>query len=183
MRKAAGLIAALSLIIPAGIMVATPASAAGQVTKCKKLAGTQHYNPALPPLSSSKVVTAKTTATATISGCLGGGVRSGKVTTTPGKYHGNCKSLLATKKGTVTKGTAVIKWNTGKTSNVATTLTSLSNPGSATPQLRLVTKFVKGLFVGHTSSTTIKASAPSGSCTSKPLSLFNFVNTTAITTK
>src|SRR4051812_30656249 len=173
MRKAAGILAALSLVIPAGIMVATPAGAAGTVTKCKKLAGVQHYNPALPPLSQpTKMVNAKTTATATISGCLGGGVRSGKVTTTPGKYHGNCKTLLATKKGTVTKGTAVIKWNTGKTTNAATTLTTLSAPNSPNPQLRLVTKFTKGLFAGHSSSTTIKATAPSGACTSKPLALF-----------
>ena len=77
----------------------------------------------------------------------------------------------------------MIKWNNNKTSNVATTLTSLSNPGSASAQLKLVTKFVKGLFVGHTSTTTIKASAPSGSCTSKGLSRFNFVNTAPITSK
>jgi len=183
MRKAAGVLAALSLMIPAGILVTTPASAATPTTKCKKLKGTQHFNPSLPKLGSTKKVTSKTTATATISGCVGGGVTSGKVVTTPGKYVGNCTTLLSQKKGTVTKGTAKITWNNTKTSNVATTLTSLSSPGTANPKLKLVTKFVKGLFAGHTSTTTITASAPSGSCTSKNLSLFNFVNTAPITSK
>jgi hypothetical protein len=183
MRKAAGVLAALSLMIPTGILLTTPAGAATPTTKCKKLAGTQKFNPALPKLGQTKKVTAKTTATAKISGCVGGGVKSGKVVTTPGKYVGNCTTLLSQKKGTVTKGTAKITWNTGKMSNVATTLTSLSSPGTANPKLKLVTKFVKGLFAGHTSSTTITASAPSGSCTSKPLALFNFVNTSPITSK
>jgi hypothetical protein len=183
MRKAAGVLAALSLLIPAGILVTSPASAATATTKCKKLKGTQHYNPALPKLGSTQQVNSKTTATATISGCVGGGVTSGKVVTKPGKYHGNCQTLLSTKKGTVTKGAATITWNNHKTSSVTTTLTSLSAPGTAKPKLKLVTKFVKGLFAGHSSSTTITASAPSGSCTSKPLSLFNFVNTAPITSK
>jgi hypothetical protein len=183
MRKAAGVLAALSLMIPAGILVTSPAVAATATTKCKKLAGVQHFNPALPKLGSTQQVTSKTTATATISGCVGGGVTGGKVVTTPGKYHGNCQTLVFAKKGTVTKGTAKITWSNKRTSNVATTLTSLSSPGTASPKLKLVTKFVKGLFVGHTSTTTITASAPKGSCTSKGLSLFNFVNTAPITTK
>jgi hypothetical protein len=183
MRKAAGVLAALSLMIPAGIMVTTPASAATPTTKCKKLKGVQHFNPGLPPIGQAKQVTAKTTATATISGCVGGGVKSGKVVTKPGKYHGNCTTLLAAKKGTVTKGAATITWNTHKTSKVTTTLTTLSAPGTAKPKLKLVTKFVSGLFAGHTSTTTITASAPAGSCTSKPLTSFNFVNTSPITSK
>jgi hypothetical protein len=183
MRKAAGLLAALSLVIPAGILVTSPVGAATPTTKCKKLSGTQHFNPALPKIGATKQVNSKTTATAKITGCVGGGVTSGKVVTTPGKYHGNCQTLVFAKKGTVTKGKAKITWNNHKTSNVATTLTSLSNPGSTNPKLKLVTKFVKGLFAGHTSTTTITASAPKGSCTEKPLSLFNFVNTAPITSK
>jgi hypothetical protein len=183
MRKAAGVLAALSLVIPVGILVTVPAGAATPTTKCKKLAGTQHFKPALPKLGSTKQVNAKTTATATISGCVGGGVKSGKVVTKPGKYHGNCATLLSEKKGTVTKGSAVITWSNHKKSNVKTTLTSLSNPGTASPKLKLVTKFVTGLFAGHTSTTTITASAPKGSCTAKALSLFNFKNTARITTK
>jgi len=42
---------------------------------------------------------------------------------------------------------------------------------------------VKGLFVGHTSTTTITPSAPSGSCMSKGLSQFSFKNTAPITSK
>jgi hypothetical protein len=183
MRKAAGVLAALSLMIPAGILVTTPAGAASATTKCKKLKGVQHFKPSLPALGQTKQVTAKTTATAKITGCKGGGVTSGKVVTAPGKYHGNCTTLLSAKKGTVTKGKAKITWSNKKTSNVATTLTSLSGPGTANPKLKLVTKFVKGLFAGHKSTTTITASAPSGSCTTKNLALFNFVNTSPITTK
>jgi hypothetical protein len=183
MRKAAGMLAALSLVIPAGILVTAPAGAATPTTKCKKLVGVQHFNPALPKIGSTQQVTSKTTATATISGCVGGGVTSGKVVTTPGKYHGNCQTLVFAKKGTVTKGTAKITWNNKKTSNVATTLTSLSAPGTASPKLKLVTKFVKGLFAGHTSTTTITATAPKGSCTSTGLKQFNFKNTSPITSK
>jgi hypothetical protein len=182
MRKAAGVVAALSLAIPAGILVTMPAGAATPTTKCKKLTGVQRYNPALPKLGQSKKVTAKTTATAKITGCVGGGVKSGKVVTKPGKYVGNCTTLLSTKKGTVTRGKATITWSNNKKSNVATTLTTLSAPGSASPKLKLVTKFVKGLFAGHTSTTTITASAPKGACTTKNLALFNFVNTAPIKT-
>ena len=83
MRKAAGVLAAVSLMIPTGILVTAPAGAATPTTKCKTLKGTQKFNPALGP----------------------------------------------TKKGTVTKGTAKITWNNGKTSR--------SRPGSRPSALRV----------------------------------------------
>jgi hypothetical protein len=183
MRKALGLLFAASLLVPVGIIATSPAGAAAKLPTCKKLSGVQTYTPGLPKIGDPKKVNSTTKATATISGCTGGGVTGGKSTSTPGKYKGNCTTLLSAKKGTVTHGTSTITWSNNKKSTVATTLTSLSNPGSASPQLKLVSKFTAGQFKGTTSTTTIKATAPAGSCTKKPLTKFNFVNTKPFTNK
>jgi hypothetical protein len=165
------------------VIASSPAGAAAKLPTCKTLKGAQSFKPGLPKLGDAHQVTSTTKATATISGCTGGGVTGGKTVSKPGTYKGNCTTLLSAKKGTVTKGSSTITWSNHKTSTVATTLTSLSAPGSASPQLKLVSKFTAGLFKGTSSTTTIKATAPAGSCTKKPLTLFNFVNTKPFTNK
>ncbi len=78
MRKTAGVLCAMALLIPAGVSAAAPAGAAG--ASCTKITGSATFSPAL-PITKSKV-TAKPTITtsSTISGCTGGGVKSGTTT-------------------------------------------------------------------------------------------------------
>ena len=59
MRKAAGLLCALSLLVPVGIVVTGSAGAATPTTQCKTLTGKQTYTPALPVITSSATVNTK----------------------------------------------------------------------------------------------------------------------------
>jgi hypothetical protein len=183
MRKALGFFFAAALLVPVGVIATSPAGAAAKLPTCKTLMGVQTFKPGLPKLGDPKKVTSTTKSTAKITGCTGGGVTGGTTVSKPGTYKGNCTTLLSAKKGTVTKGSSTITWSNHKTSTVTTTLTSLSAPGSASPQLKLESKFTVGQFKGTTSTTTIKATAPAGSCTQKALTQFNFVNTKPFTNK
>jgi hypothetical protein len=176
MRKAAGVLCALALVVPVGVVTMNSVGAATPTTQCKTLTGKQTYTPALPLISSTKVVTSKVSSTSKIGGCVGGGVTSGTATASS-TYKGNCKSFAAGL-GKPTKGTASIKWSNGKTTSVQTTLTSKSKPGASPVIAILVSKFVSGQFSGHTSTVTLKATGNAGAktCISAGLSFFNFVN-------
>jgi hypothetical protein len=180
MRKTAGLLCALALVVPVGVMTMSTVGAATPTTQCKTLTGKQTYSPALPVITSSKVVTSKVSSTGRIGGCVGGGVTGG-TTTANSTYKGNCASFAASF-GKPVKGTASIKWSNGKTTAVATTLTSKSKPGTSPVIATLVSKFTSGLFSGHTSTVTLKATgnAGKGTCISAGLSFFTFVNSGAI---
>ena len=183
MRKAAGVLCALALLIPVGIVATGSAGAATPTTQCKTLTGKQTYSPALPVITSKTVVTSKVSSTSKIGGCVGGGVTSGTATASS-TYKGNCASFAASL-GKPTKGTASIKWSNGKTSSVQTTLTSKSKPGSSPVIATLVSKFVSGQFAGHTSTVTLKATGNGGknTCISTVLSSFTFVNSGPIVSK
>jgi len=175
MRKAAGLLVACSLLVPVGAMVAGSAGAAASATtSCKALSGKEVYSPALPKLGTSTKVTSTVTTASKLTGCVGGGVTSANVAS-KSTYIGNCTTFLAGF-GKPTLGTAKITWNTGKTSTVATTLTSITKAGVNPALAKLVSKFTTGLFAGHTSTVTIKATAATGSCTKVGLAGFTFVN-------
>ncbi len=174
MRKAAGLLFAISMLVPVGVLAAAPAGAAGTPT-CKTLKGTQTYTPSLPKIGNSTKVNSKTLANATLGGCVGGGVTSGK-SVSKGTYVGNCTTLLGAKVGTVTKGTAVITWSDKKTSTVATTLKSLGKATAKGTPLQLSSTVTKGEFLGLKTTVKIVAKAPAGSCTSMNLSKFDFQN-------
>ncbi len=174
MRKAAGLLVACSLLVPVGAIVAGSAGAATATTSCKTLTGKEVYSPALPDLKSKLVVTSTVTTNSKLGGCVGGGVTSATVTS-KSTYKGNCTTFLAGF-GKPTLGTAKITWNTGKTSTVATTLTSITKAGVNPALAKLVSKFTAGLFVGHTSSVEIKATAATGACIKIGLAGFTFVN-------
>jgi hypothetical protein len=174
MRKAAGLLVACSLLVPVGAIVAGSAGAAASATtSCKTLTGKEVYSPALPKLG-GKPLTSTVTTNSKLGGCVGGGVTSANVVSKT-TYKGDCATFLAGF-GKPTLGTAKITWNTGKTSSVATTLTSITKAGVNPALAKLVSKFTAGLFVGHTSTVEIKATAATGSCTKVGLAGFTFVN-------
>jgi hypothetical protein len=179
MRKALGLLLATSLLLPIGAIAFSPAGAATATTNCKALSGKQTYSPTLPKLTGAKnppTVKSTVTTSSKLTGCVGGGVTSATATSKT-TYVGNCNTFVAGY-GKPTKGTSTIKWNTGATSTVATTLTAITKPGVSPALAKLVSKFTKGLFVGHTSTVTIKATAVGGAkaCVSQGLSGFSFVN-------
>ena len=93
MRKTLGLLCAVAMMLPIGVITAQPAAAAGGTT-CKTNHGTATFTPPLPPLSSTKTVNTTVNFKGTLSGCSGGGV-------TGATYHGqykvandNCKKTL-----------------------------------------------------------------------------------------
>jgi hypothetical protein len=185
MRKAAGLLCALSLLVPMGMMAASSAGAAASATtQCKTLSGKQTYTPALPVITSSATVNSTVASTSKLGGCVGGGVTSGTATAKSSLKAYNCKQFAANL-GKPTKGTATIKWSNGKTSTVATTLTSKSKPGTSPVIAVLVSKFTAGLFVGHSSTVTLKATGNAGknTCITAGLSFFTFVNSGPIVSK
>jgi hypothetical protein len=184
MRKAVGVLCALSLLIPVGMMATGSAGAATPTTQCKTLSGKQTYTPALPAISSSATVNTTIASTSKIGGCVGGGVTSGTATSKSTMKNYNCK-VFAANLGKPSKGTASITWSNGKTSSVQTTLTSTSKPGTSPVIAILVTKFVSGQFAGHTSTVTLKATGNAGAktCISAGLSFFTFVNSGPIVSK
>jgi hypothetical protein len=171
MRKFAGLLLAAALVLPAGIIAASPAGAAGGVT-CKTAAGTATFKPPLPVVSSKTLVKGTLSAAGTVSKCTGSpGVTSGKTKfTSPKSTTGsNCTTLASPdpkSKGTV--GTIVITWNNKKTSTAKVfTIKQVSkkDPTHATTK----GKITAGLFVGKSISGTVLYKLPKGACTAKPL--------------
>ena len=185
MRKAAGLLCALSLLVPMGMMAASSAGAAASATtQCKAVSGKQTYTPALPIVTSKATVNTSIASTSKLTGCVGGGVTSGVATSKSTMKNDNC-ALFVKNFGTPTKGTLSIKWNNGKTSTASTTLTSKSKVGANPVIVQLVSKFTAGLFVGHSSTVTLKATGNAGAktCISVGLSFFTFVNSGPIVSK
>jgi hypothetical protein len=184
MRKAAGLLCALSLLVPMGMMAAGSAGAASATTQCKAVSGKQTYTPALPIVTSKATVNTTVASTSKLTGCVGGGVTSGVATAKSTIKNDNC-ALFVKNFGKPTKGTLSIKWNNGKTSAATTVLTSKSKVGANPVIVQLVTKFTGGLFVGHSSTATLKATGNAGAktCISVGLSYFTFVNSGPIVSK
>jgi hypothetical protein len=183
MRRGLGLLFAISLVLPVGVMTAHSAGAAGTLPKCKSFTGTQTYNPGLPPLSSSTKVKPKVTTHLTIKNCTGGGITGGKSDgSQTSKTATNCTVLFsnAGKPGAPTTGT--IKWFNG-TKQVATSQTSnvLTVTGTTTDgkslKAKLVTHYTGGLGKGKVSTAQVIATPNSGWCNTKPLSKVNFHST------
>jgi len=170
MRKAAGLLCALSLLVPVGVIAAgSPGgAAAAKGPTCKTFTATISVSPALPKLSSKTIVTATVKTNGKIGGCTGGPVKgvTGATVSTSYKYKGNCTTLLTGKGGVTTLGSSSLKWSNGKTSTIATTTTTTSKAGATPITLKLVTKVTKGQYSGTTAISTVKETAPAGTCTS-----------------
>ena len=74
MRKTLGLLCAVGMLLPLGVITAGPAAAVPVIT-CTKASGTFKFTP---PLPASGGVKSTLTSTGTVSGCTGGGGASGK---------------------------------------------------------------------------------------------------------
>ena len=169
MRKISGLLAALALLVPAGVMaaVAPSGAAAAKGPTCKTFTASVSVSPALPKIGSSAIVTATVKTTGKIGGCTGGPVAgvTGAAVATVYKYKGNCTTLVNNKGGTVIPGTSTLTWSNHKTSTILTTTTQTSKTGATPIILKLVTKITKGQYAGTTNTTNVKETAPPGTCT------------------
>jgi hypothetical protein len=168
MRKGAGLLFAMALLIPVGVMAANPVGAAApKGPTCKTFLANVVTTPGLPKIGLSTKVNATVKTTGKIGGCTTMGV-TGATISGSYKYNGNCTTLLSGKGGKVTPGPSSLAWSNHTTSTTLTTLTLVSKPTANPLVLKLVTKITKGEFVGATSTGTVKATSPKGSCTTAP---------------
>jgi hypothetical protein len=183
MRKGLGLLFAISLVLPVGVMTASSAGAAGPLPpKCKTFSGTETWSKPLPKLGSSVKVSGKTTLRASLTGCTGvAGITKGTSTAVTPYKNQNCTTTVqSSSKGS--KSTGLIKWNNGKTSTTANTLTLKSKVGVSPATFQLVSKFTKGVGVGHTTTSTISVTLNKGACTKTALKSATF-HATKSTTK
>jgi len=177
MRKTFGLLCAVAMMLPIGIIAAAPAGAA-TVTQCGKAAGTATFKPPLPKLSSNTKVKSKLTSTGTVSGCVGGGVTKGttKFTQTSASTPANCQTLVSpTASSAPTKGTLTITWAPGKVSTAAGFAIKQTDATHATTK----GKITSGQFKGKSINGMVEFTPESGGCTSKDLSKVTYVNKNA----
>jgi len=182
MRKTFGFLCAAALLLPVGVITASPAAAAAG-TVCSKASGTGVFTPAVPKGAVTKKAS-KLTATGKVSGCTGS-VKSGttKFVQTSKPVPGNCQTLLVVNSADKPAvGTLTIKWNNGKTSTTANTLTLKSKVGVSPATFQLVSKFTKGVGVGHTTTSTISVTLNKDACTKTSLKSASF-HATKSTTK
>jgi hypothetical protein len=180
MRKGLGLLFAISLFLPVGVMTASSAGSAVNTVlpKCKAFSGTQTYKPGLPPTSSTKTVKPLTTTKLTITGCTGGGITSGKSNGAQTATKAtNCKMLFANAGKPAAPTTGKITWSNGQTSTTSNvlTVTGVNKAGQLTA--KLVTKYTAGLGKGKTSTATVVATPNKGWCSTAPLSSVTFKST------
>jgi hypothetical protein len=172
MRKALGLLFAASLLVPIGVITASPAGSAPKGPTCTSLTATGAFKPALPKLGDPKKVNSHVKAVGKIGGCTGIPGVTSATTSDVYTYNGNC-TTFATGKGGVTKpGPATIKWNKGAASTVTITTKTLSKPGVQPAIIQLTTKVTKGQFKGTSNVTKVKGTAAKDACTKKPLGAF-----------
>ena len=138
MKPFVRLTVALAMLIPVGALSAGPAGAAGGTT-CKSPSGTLTFSPGVSSVAKVQTININLP----ISGCVGGGVKSGV-------FKGSLKTAAVAikdlgKLSTNLKLTSTITWNTKKTS----TLTASSKTTTGKVITSTVTgKISKGLFVG-----------------------------------
>jgi len=180
MRKTIlSVVSAAALAVPLVAFGATPASAAAG-TKCTTTTGKATFNPALPKIGSTKKVLSTITSTGPTKNCTGGGVKSGAVN---GKFKfskpGNCQTL-AQGSGGASNGTVTIKWNTGKTSTIASTIKQSANDAT---KATVSGKVTAGLFKGLKSSVPVQftLSQAGGDCVHGDLHYVTFKSTGPLT--
>ena len=179
MRKVAGVLLAISLVVPAAAIAANSAGAAATaLPKCKALSGVQTFTPGLPKIGDPKLVKPVTKTTLTITGCTGGGI-------TGGTSSSSVKATTATNCNTVVKNSGkpgapsagVIKWSNGQTSTTSNVLTVTSKPGASPIIAKLVSKYTAGLGKGKTSTAIVQAVPNAGFCTKVPFTKSTFKST------
>jgi hypothetical protein len=181
MRKGLGLLFAISLCLPVGVLTASSAGSAVNtvVPKCKLFSGTQTYTPGLPPTSSSTLVKPLTKTVAALTGCTGGGITKGTANgSQKATVATNCKKLFADaaahKPAPAT--VATVKWSNGQTSTTSSVLTVTGVSGNAL-KATLVSKTTAGLGKGHTTTIQVTATPNAGWCSSKPFTKVAFKST------
>ena len=164
MRKVGGVLVAVAMVLPIGL-IASPAQAAGGTT-CKTNIGASVFTPALPPLSSSATVNSTTVGTGKISGCVGGGVTGGTYKSTLKYTAYNCKQLITYNPKPRT-GTITTKWSNGQTSTGTITLHAIKGSISKVNVTGVTTA---GLFKGLKLTTSFTfAAVPATGCVKTPL--------------
>ena len=171
MRKVAGLLFVVAIVVPVGV-VASPADAVAG-TSCKTVSGAATFSPALPKLSNTKLVLATVTAKgAKVGGCAGGGVKSASASLTA-KFSkpGNCATLATSGSTNPTKGKGTWTWNTNQTSTISLTLTGVKG---VPKDSKLTGTVTSGLFKGLKLSGTVAYTIPAGGCAKTALSKVTF---------
>ena len=180
MRHTLKFLMAAALVVPLGFVASQSAGAAGG-TKCGKSAGTATFTPPLPKLGSGTTVKPKIKLSAAkTTRCLGGGVKSAKLTGTQ-KFHDatSCDILLGGGPPGPHPPTGKItaKWNTGATSVVNVTLNAVD--GEAT-QTHITGTVASGLFVGMHLDQTVQFVPKTGDCVSTDLAAVTFSEVTKL---
>ncbi|MGO9876503.1 MAG: hypothetical protein ACLPVY_22230 [Acidimicrobiia bacterium] len=163
MRKAAGLLFAMGLLIPAGVLAAAPAGSAVAGPTCNTFTASVTVTPPLPRLGESLSVIATVRSIGKIGGCKGDGVSYAAFTDSY-KYRGNCTTFVTGKGGVTTPGPSSLSWSNGKASVATTTAALVSKVGVTPVILKITSKITKGQFVGTTASGNVKATSPAGTC-------------------
>jgi hypothetical protein len=182
MRVPMKFLMAAALVVPTGFVAASASSAvAAGGTTCAHSSGVATFKPALPIVGSSKTVKPTITVkNGKLTGCTGGGVKSGKFTVAA-KFNDatNCEILLSGASSPhPPTGTITTTWNTGDKSVAKVTLHPVA--GQAT-QTHITGKITSGLFKGSNIDSTIQFAPKSGDCTSTPLKSVTFSEVTPLT--
>jgi hypothetical protein len=162
--------------------VASPAGAVGPLPPaCKAFTGTETWKPPLPKLGDTTLVTGATTLKASLTGCTGvAGITSGTSNAVTKFTKQNCTQTLKSSQ-TGSKSTGTIKWNNGKTTTTANTLTLKSKVGVSPAIFSLVSKYTAGIGAGHTTTSTISVLLNKGACLTATLSKATFKATKSTT--
>jgi hypothetical protein len=182
MRKFSGVLLAVTMLAPLGLIGSAAGAAAAKPT-CKTISGTASVSPALPALT-NKTKLVKPTLTvkgAKLAGCTGGGVTSATVgAKLKWGLPANCTTLVAGKTANIA-GTVTFVWNT-KASSTATVTLHSKDP-KATTHLTLAGSITTGLFKGSKLSIVIGFTPLNGGCTTAGLSKASFKQVSALTIK
>ena len=178
MRKAVGLLFAVSLLVSVTVAASGPAGAANTtLPKCKALTGTQTFKPGLPIFGNKKLVKPLTTTNIKITGCSGGGITGGKSSgAAVAKKATNCNALLTDAGKPAAPVISKITWSNGQVSNTSSVLTT-TKPSLTTIGAKLVTTYTGGLGKGHKSTATILATPNKNFCVKVPFTMTNFKST------
>ena len=184
MRKGLGLLFALSMLVPVGVIGAGSVGAATntKLPTCKSLGGTQTYTPGLPKRGVATLVKPVTKTDIKITGCTGGGITSGVSTSSSKATKGtNCDALFAAAGKPATPSAGTIKWSNGQTSTTSNVLTVTGlTPTGVTA--KLVSKYTAGLGKGKTSTVLVNAVLNKGWCATAALTKSTFKSTKITTT-
>ena len=161
MRKTLGLLCAVAMMLPIGVLTAGPAAAAPIIT-CLHAKGTFKFTPPLPATGGVK---STLTSNGTVTGCTGKGGASGKTSfkSNPPTTKSTC-STLAHPTAAGTKGTLVIHWVNGKVStSKGFVIKQQSNLTDATT----TGKITSGAFVGKLIKGVVTFKLSSPACPAK----------------